>query len=236
MKRQTLTTCGVALGLLLSLQAHAHHSRSPYQIDQTIEIVGTVSKVEWKNPHVYFELVGAAPSQARGTWVLEGHSVSGMLRSGWERETVQVGDQVLAVVNPPKNPEKRMGLIDHFAYEDGQAFYAFRPPPPGATGKAAGGNVGGAPPPQRDLDMRPSSDFSGNWNHTRSLRDLLLIPAPDFDLFPLTDKGRELARRYDSADNPSFRCEEPGLPRQIVYPYEHRWVREALAEGLQRES
>jgi hypothetical protein len=234
--RHIMTFCVglVLIGQLCLQPARAHHSRAPYHIDRTIEVVGEVSRVAWKNPHVYFDVEGSAPGGEPETWVLEGHSVTGMTRNGWQKDSVQVGDQVVAVINPAKNAEKRIGLIDHFGYADGRSFYAFRPPPPDASADRVA-QATAERPPQRDIDMEPSTDFSGNWSYTRSLRNLLISPAPDFSRFSLTDKGLAQARSFDQADNPTFHCQDPGVPFLFTYAYEHRWIREKDRIVIEKE-
>jgi hypothetical protein len=75
--------------------AWAHHSFSAvFDADSPIEASGTVTKVEWRNPHawIYVDVEGDEGSAV--TWAFELGSPNGLRRRGWSRTTVQVGDVI----------------------------------------------------------------------------------------------------------------------------------------------
>jgi hypothetical protein len=72
----------------------AHHSFSTeYDGTRTFKLTGTVSKVEWTNPHVRF-YVDVADSGKTETWNMELASPSALARNGWTSRTLKVGDKV----------------------------------------------------------------------------------------------------------------------------------------------
>ena len=74
--------------------AYGHHSFSTeYDGTKTFEIKGTVSKVEWTNPHARF-YVDTTESGKAVTWNMELASPSALARNGWTSRTLKVGDQV----------------------------------------------------------------------------------------------------------------------------------------------
>lgn len=92
--RRTLAVAAVILvvggGALL-----AHHSvTGEYDPDKRVQIKGVVTKVEWTNPHarIYVDV----PSAGGGVtnWNVELQAVSALVRAGWTRRTVNVGDTV----------------------------------------------------------------------------------------------------------------------------------------------
>ncbi len=211
-----------AMLAMFSISAGAHHSRGAYDIDSTIEVTGTVTQVSWRNPHIYVT-VEPSPGGASEPWTLEGHSISGMLGNGWEKDSVKVGDVVTAVVNPGRSTRRKSGLIDHIRRDAGGVFYAFRQPPDNSPDR---------PPPQQ---VEPSTDFSGTWAFRRPLRQVLLFSRPDFDTMPLTAEGRKLAARFDENDNPAFNCESAGVPRMILVAYGYRWIRNEDTIVIEKE-
>jgi hypothetical protein len=72
----------------------AHHSfAAQYDRDKTITLNGTVTRVEWMNPHVYFYLdvkEGAELSH----WAIEGGAPTSLYRAGWRKDSLKAGDVV----------------------------------------------------------------------------------------------------------------------------------------------
>jgi len=95
MKRRA---CGwAAAGVLMAAApVLAHHSFSAeYDSAKRVTIKGIVSKVDWMNPHVYFYVDVKDDSGAITNWALEMGPPNGLHRSGWTRNTIKVGDEVI---------------------------------------------------------------------------------------------------------------------------------------------
>ena len=74
--------------------ALAHHSfTTEYDGNKTFNVKGTVSKVEWTNPHVRF-YVDTTEDGKTVTWNMELASPSARARNGWTSRTLKVGDTV----------------------------------------------------------------------------------------------------------------------------------------------
>ena len=75
--------------------AAAHHSFSAqYDADRPAAIEGMVTKFEWHNPHVYFYMDVVDENGAITEWELEMSNTAVLLRAGWNRNTLTVGDRV----------------------------------------------------------------------------------------------------------------------------------------------
>ncbi len=80
---------------LLAPAAFAHHSfAAEYDAKKPVTLKGTVSKVEWTNPHARFYIDVKDESGAVTTWNLELASPNVLVRNGWSRHSLNVGDQV----------------------------------------------------------------------------------------------------------------------------------------------
>jgi DNA/RNA endonuclease YhcR with UshA esterase domain len=86
----------VAAGILAAaLPVAAHHSfAAEYDAKQPITLKGTVTKVEWTNPHARFYVDVKDESGKVTNWNLELASPNVLVRSGWKRTSLKEGDQV----------------------------------------------------------------------------------------------------------------------------------------------
>jgi hypothetical protein len=84
-----------AAGLLMAaIPVLAHHSfAAEYDASKPVEIKGKVSKVEWTNPHARF-YVDAQENGKTVTWNFELASPNVLIRNGWSRKSLNVGDEV----------------------------------------------------------------------------------------------------------------------------------------------
>ena len=92
------SACGwAAAGVLMAAApVLAHHSFSAeYDSAKRVTLKGIVSKVDWMNPHVYFYIDVKDDSGAITNWALEMGPPNGLQRSGWTRNTIKVGDEVI---------------------------------------------------------------------------------------------------------------------------------------------
>lgn len=92
----TLPCLAAGLGLLVpALPVLAHHSfAAEYDSSKPVTLKGTISKVEWTNPHARFYVDVKDDSGKVTTWNLELASPNVLTRNGWGRNTLKVGDQV----------------------------------------------------------------------------------------------------------------------------------------------
>lgn len=73
----------------------AHHSfGAEFDAEQPFEFDGVVTKIEWLNPHVYFYIDVTMPDGNVENWAMEMGSPNGLMRRGWTRNTLKIGDVV----------------------------------------------------------------------------------------------------------------------------------------------
>lgn len=84
------------LSALLPLTAQAHHSfAAEYDASKPVSVKGTVSKVEWKNPHIWFYVDVKDDSGKVATWGFSGGAPGMLMRRGIQPEVLKVGDTIV---------------------------------------------------------------------------------------------------------------------------------------------
>jgi hypothetical protein len=74
----------------------AHHSFSAeFDASKPFKMSGPVTKVEWMNPHTFFYIDVTDEKTGKVTnWAMEMGSPNGLMRQGWTRNTMKIGDLV----------------------------------------------------------------------------------------------------------------------------------------------
>jgi hypothetical protein len=114
----------------------AHHSfSSEYDEKKPVSISGSVSKVEWTNPHVRIYVDAKDSSGKVTTWNMELATPSALTRNGWTSRSLKVGDEVTIKGFAAKNesPRASAGAV---TLADGRSLFA---------GAAPGTDPGAAP-------------------------------------------------------------------------------------------
>lgn len=74
----------------------AHHSFSAeYDSSKPVKVKGIVTKVDWMNPHVYFYMDVTDEKGATANWGFEMGPPNGLQKSGWNKNTIQIGDELI---------------------------------------------------------------------------------------------------------------------------------------------
>ena len=196
------------LNLLLMGSASAHHSRAAFDLDTNVEIEGILVELAWRNPHAYV-IVESIDEQGNPVeWTFEGHSISGLVRNGWNQNSFQVGERVVVDARPNRDPGRLFGLLNYVTKANGETLYAFSRPPEDA-------------PPRGPIP--PSTDFSGTWRPVLDMRQTLVGGFEPPVNWPYTERGLAEVAAFNINDDPGLDCESYPMPRITRFPYNQRW-------------
>jgi hypothetical protein len=106
--------------LFMVMPALAHHSATAeFDVYKTASVTGTISRVDWINPHTYIYVdvkddKGAVTTMSFQTWP------TGILhRFGIKRDMFVIGQPIAVEFNPGKDATKNMGFLRHVKFENG---------------------------------------------------------------------------------------------------------------------
>ncbi len=104
---------------IASVSLLAHHGRGEsYDTSQVVTLEGTVTEFAWRNPHVVVYMDVTDDNGNVVNWGLESSNVSTLARRGFSRNTIRVGQEITARINPAVSGAAR-GTIRTIIFADG---------------------------------------------------------------------------------------------------------------------
>ena len=94
--KTNLAVPAAVLGMIVSaVPALAHHSfAAEYDAKKPVKVSGTVTKMEWMNPHARFYVDVKDDSGKVTSWNFELGAIPTLLKQGWKKDSLKAGDQV----------------------------------------------------------------------------------------------------------------------------------------------
>ena len=124
MKIWTRTLVGLLIAASATGAAVAHHSfAAEFDGAKKLKLSGTVTKVEWRNPHTYFYVDVKGEDGEIHNWAMELGSPNVLMRRGWTRDSLKAGDQV-TVEGARARDNSYKGNANSVVMADGKKLFA----------------------------------------------------------------------------------------------------------------
>ena len=81
----------------------AHHGSAGYDMEKQLVMKATVTEWLWANPHCFLKFDATDDKGEVAHWAVEVSNPVDMVRRGWSKHSLNVGDQVTVTVRPAKN-------------------------------------------------------------------------------------------------------------------------------------
>ena len=129
MKAVLAGVVGVAW-FLTAASAAAHHSfAAEFDINRPIKLTGTVTKIEWTNPHAWVFVDAKDDKGATQNWAIELVGINDLLRLGWGRNRVKTGDVINVDGFGAKNGTNTVNAASVSLASTGELVWASQKPP-----------------------------------------------------------------------------------------------------------
>lgn len=129
--RRTLAMAICLASIAASGRMLAHHSfAATFDERKPVTLAGTVTKVEWTNPHIWFFMDVRNPDGTVTNWGLEMASPNNLLRAGWKRDSMKAGDVVAVEARRARDDSNNANAQTVVLTATGQRLFAGSPVQP----------------------------------------------------------------------------------------------------------
>ena len=138
MRTSRLFAAALLAALAAGAPLTAHHSfAAEFDGNKPVTLKGTITKMEWTNPHAWLHIDVKGPDGKVVAWMIEGGAPNALLRRGWNRESVAPGTAVVIQGFRARDGSNRASGGD-VTLPDGKKLFI------GSTGTGAPGDRQGA--------------------------------------------------------------------------------------------
>jgi Family of unknown function (DUF6152) len=129
MKNRLRSNHALMLGVLLAIPLSAHHSiTAEFDTSKSFTVKGTLTKVEWINPHAYIYVESKDGKGAVTAYSFETGPPGNLRRSGVLRTMFAVGDSVTIEAYAAKDGTQHLGLVKSVHFADGHTIVIGKDP------------------------------------------------------------------------------------------------------------
>ena len=121
---RVVSTCAVASALVMgAATASAHHSfAAEFDANSPVTLKGTITKMEWINPHSWIHMDVKNPDGTVTEWMIEGGTPNTLFRRGFTRDAVKAGMEITVEGYRAKNGANRANGRD-LILKDGKRLF-----------------------------------------------------------------------------------------------------------------
>ncbi len=212
--------CVLILGTITSFAAASHHSRGHFDGERIVELEGEVASVFWRNPHVELTLRTVTDGGEEQIWEIESDSVNNLIRRGITESVVNVGDRVTIAGTPSLRNEQHLLLV-HVGLPGGETVVMMP-----SQARRVGLEVDGVGSQDAPLD---ESAVDAAIRQAQGIFRVWSLDRYGGGNSPtLTEAASAAVAAWNQErDDPTLRCEPPGMPSIMPNPY----PMEFLAQG-----
>ena len=121
--RMALAGAIAGVGLLWAATAYAHHAfAAEFDANRPVKLQGTVTKVEWINPHTWIHIDVKESDGTTTRWMIEGGTPNTLLRRGLTRDSLPIGTEIVVDGYRAKNGTNRANGRD-VMFPDGRKLF-----------------------------------------------------------------------------------------------------------------
>jgi hypothetical protein len=114
-----MVSAWLAVFTVVRLSGEPHHSPVLFDQGRELTLEGSVTRMEWTNPHVSIHLEVIDRRERPVAWIIEAQSPRVMSLFGWSAASVRRGDRVRIAAHPPRHPAARTALGRSIVRQDG---------------------------------------------------------------------------------------------------------------------
>lgn len=181
----------------------AHHSHATIDKNDVRVLTGVVTRYGWAMPHVFLKVRAPNLDGDIVEYSIEMGNPPSLVRQGWSKDSLQTGDVITWQGAHDKNKSRNYSTAE-WVEKDGVRL--------GATDRQV-----------EQLEIMPSTDFSGLWTRDDpgGFNPHYLPPTN----WPYNSYGQAMVDSFTESSNPMLECIDPGPPKSMILPYPIRIVR-----------
>ncbi len=196
-----------------AIAAQAHHSRSAFDLNASVEVRGEVVEYRYRSPHAYLVVDGIAYVDGQRVsadverWEWESESIPVLVTRGQDANTYQPGDAVTLRGRPSRRAGHHFALLGETVSINGQPLAA-QGTERAANARRAVAEGGVAPDP----GVSGVNLIAGRWTP-------VFVPPGTSSVLPLTEAALQAWQQYDPKLSPANTCESMGVPEIFHAPF-----------------